>query len=548
MRSPDDKRGTRVPGSFSERRRSGLLQTRPTDMSSTTSTTTIGELIDGLPIALLAGAAGAGIGGVADDSRQVQPGHLFIARRGSVQDGRRFIDDAVARGAAAVLCDVQTTVPAGTARLVPCDSAPGPAALGAHLAERFHGEPSRSLKLIGITGTNGKTTTAHLIRHLLNQAGVPCGFIGTVHVDAGAGPEPAELTTPSAPALSSLLRRMVDAGLQACAMEVSSHALDQDRVAGLRFRGAVFTNLSGDHLDYHRSMEAYLEAKCRLLDSVPPDGWLVLNADDPVSPKLAGRCHGTVIRCRLGRPADCSATIGESDLTGTSVAMTGPWGRFGVQLPLIGAHNVVNALQAAATGNRLGLGGAMLEQGLSRSTAPPGRLERVTEPGNPCTVLVDYAHTDDALRNVLSQLRPLVPAGGSLRVVFGCGGDRDRTKRPRMAAAAWSFADEVIVTSDNPRTEPPEAIIEDVWRGVPEHRRQQTIREVDRREAIRAGVSRCRPGDLLLIAGKGHEEYQIMGTQRLPFDDREVARAALDTMTVQAGSTRASIPRRTCAR
>jgi UDP-N-acetylmuramoyl-L-alanyl-D-glutamate--2,6-diaminopimelate ligase len=314
----------------------------------------------------------------------------------------------------------------------------------------------------------------------------------------------------------------------AAVMEVSSHALHQGRTAGLPFDVGVFTNLSGDHLDYHGTPDAYGEAKATLLRSLPAAGWAVVNMDDPAASRMTNGCRARVLSCSLADPrADCRARIHHQSITGIDAEFSGPWGSFDVQLPLAGRHNVANALEASAACFTLGVDRSTLPDALACCPAPPGRLEPVTEPGDPVTVLVDYAHTDDALANVLRTLRPLVPDGASLRVVFGCGGDRDRTKRPRMGQVAAQLADELYVTSDNPRTEDPQAIIDEITKGIPGLRWPDTVLLVDRKLAIESAIDRTRPGDVVLIAGKGHEPYQIVGSEKRPFDDRLTAAEAL---------------------
>jgi UDP-N-acetylmuramoyl-L-alanyl-D-glutamate--2,6-diaminopimelate ligase len=285
-------------------------------------------------------------------------------------------------------------------------------------------------------------------------------------------------------------------------------------------------------------MEAYAAAKVRLFEAINPGGWAVINIDDPAARQMIDACRGHVTTSSLSdESASCSARVGGLAMNATQAEFAGPWGAFMLRLPLVGRHNVANALQAAAIGHRLGLNGDALLDGLSQCNAPPGRLEPVTGELDPFTVLVDYAHTDDALDNVLRALRPVVPSGGRLRVVFGCGGDRDHTKRPRMAAAAWRWADEVIITSDNPRTEDPQRIIDDIAAGVPADRVDATIRITDRAEAIGLAIDHGAPGDVLLIAGKGHEDYQIIGTTRRPFDDRLIATKALARCRTKVAAT-----------
>jgi UDP-N-acetylmuramoyl-L-alanyl-D-glutamate--2,6-diaminopimelate ligase len=487
----------------------------------------IAELIEGLPIELVRGSAARAIKGIVEDSRCATPGCLFAARAGLSTDGRAHVGGAVARGAVAVLAR-----DAGCLREVTGDvvvlSADDVAGLVGTLAERLHGHPGEALRLVGVTGTNGKTTVSHLVHHTLRRASIRCGLMGTIHVDDGRRVEPAALTTPPATEISRMLSAMVKNGCTAAVMEVSSHALHQGRTAGLPFDVGVFTNLSGDHLDYHETLEAYGRSKAALLESLPPAGWAVINLDDPAAGRMTAGCRARVLSCSLVDPgADCFGGICRQTLTGIEAVLSGPWGSFDVDLPLAGRHNVANALQAAAACFALGVNRSSLQEALGDCAAPPGRLEPVTGPGDPVTVLVDYAHTDDALANVLRTLRPLVPDGGSLRVVFGCGGDRDRTKRPRMGQVAAELADELYVTSDNPRTEDPKAIIDEIAGGIPALRWPDMVMLVDRKLAIEAAIDRARPGDVVLIAGKGHEPYQIVGTEKRPFDDRRTAAQAL---------------------
>lgn len=486
----------------------------------------LATLIEGLDVRCSGGAvADVDVVKIVEDSRHAGPGSLFVARPGLVHDGRQYIADAVAAGAVAVLSNREEPSVGGAAMLI-CEDVPCTAAF---VAERFCSSPSRQLQLVGVTGTNGKTTTSHLVHHLLNSNDVRSGLIGTVQVDDGSSLEDASLTTPPALALSPMLRRMIEHGCRACVMEVSSHALEQQRTSALAFNVGVFTNISGDHLDYHESMEAYIAAKAKLFAALPSDGFAIINVDDPAAGAMQQATSALIVRCSLrDSTAECSAAILNETITHVDVHFTGPWGDFETRLPLCGRHNVMNALQAAAAGSALGLTRDQLLRGLGTCSAPPGRLEPVTKPGDPFAVYVDYAHTDDALENVLKALRPLVPEHGKLRVVFGCGGDRDRTKRPRMAEVACRYGDDVLVTSDNPRTEDPASIVEQVMQGVPAAKRVSTQPIVDRREAIAEAVARSSEGDVVLIAGKGHETYQIVGTTYVDFDDRTIAADALN--------------------
>ncbi len=495
----------------------------------------LAALIEGLSIEVIQGSADADVSGIVEDSRRVTPGCLFAARRGSEADGLSYIADAVAAGAAAVLvpCGTPVSLPESVTVL----ATPDVAAVLGPLAERFWSRPSDALRLVGVTGTNGKTTVSHLVQHILNAAGLRCGLIGTVRIDDGAHEQAATLTTPPALELSAQLATMVSNHCAAAVVEVSSHALHQRRTAGLAFDVGVFTNLSGDHLDYHGTQEAYADAKAMLFRSLPSTGYAVVNIDDPAAPAIVADCPARPLTCSLAdRSAECFAEIGAQAITRVEAIFHGPWGSFEVRLPLAGVHNVTNALQAAAAAFALGIGRGTLQSALEQCVPPPGRLEHMTGPGDAFTVLVDYAHTDAALANVLQTLRPLVPPNGRLRVVFGAGGDRDRTKRPRMGRVAAAIADDLIITSDNPRTESPGTIIQEIAAGVPELRWPDTTLLADRRKAIEVTIGEARPGDVVLIAGKGHEPYQVIGTERRPFDDRAVVAAALDRRRRMAAS------------
>ena len=481
--------------------------------------------------------ATAPITDITDDSRQVTPGGLFVAR-GRADDDRwhAWVHTACAAGAAAVIAPAPIDLPDGVGLAVaPVVDQP----LAGVLAARFFGHPARGIKLVGITGTNGKTTVATITQHLLKAAGLRCGLLGTVAIDDGGadGPQPAELTTPGAIELQRVFARMAAHGCVAAVMEVSSHALDQGRTAELAFDAAVFTNLTQDHLDYHHTMEAYAAAKAKLFGQLVDGGTAVVNAESPHAPAMAAAVRSPNAAVYRSAPAGIEAAnpvVFEAlALTATEsrVRMTGPWGDFTASLPLIGPHNLMNTLQAVAAAHALA---PRREDAWARDVtacpAVPGRLEAVTlpgigKPGDTPAVLVDYAHTPDALVNVLSTLRPLTP--GRLICVFGCGGDRDRTKRPKMAHAAADGADVLMLTSDNPRTEDPQQILDDTAAGVPTDRRDALTIDIDRANAIATAVAGARAGDTVLIAGKGHEDYQIIGTTKTHFDDREEAAKAL---------------------
>jgi UDP-N-acetylmuramoyl-L-alanyl-D-glutamate--2,6-diaminopimelate ligase len=508
----------------------------------------LGDLIQGVVDlrgvsvgAAVADAAGVRVCDITEDSRTAMPGSLFIARPGTKADGRRFIASAVEAGAEAVLTDsapdaAMLAACPGVAFVVTTEVA----RVAAVLAERFFGSPTSQLSVMGVTGTNGKTTVAHCVHRLMNATKRKCGLIGTVLIDDGTEVSEAVMTTPPACELSATFAHMLEAGCVAAAMEVSSHSLHQHRTTALRYSCAVFTNLTGDHLDYHGTMENYAAAKAGLFELLAPEATAILNADDPWHARMIRDCKAKVLRCSLeSRSAECRVEAGEATFAGTRVKYVGPWGSFEVLLGMVGRHNLMNTLQAVAAAWVMGVPLDELERAAALMEAPPGRLERVVVPGkqDDFAVFVDYAHTDDALANVLRAARPLVRAGSALRVVFGCGGDRDRTKRPRMAKTCCELADFITVTSDNPRTEKPSAIIDEVLTGVPAGDRGRVEIDADRRVAIHKAVRACRAGDVLVIAGKGHETYQLLpdgvgGIRRIDFDDRVVAREALGEVGV----------------
>jgi len=458
--------------------------------------------------------------GVCMDSRRVKPGDVFVAIKGPLVDGHDYIDQAIGSGASAIICETPVTCSVSTTQV------PDSALAAAQLAQAAHQYPARSLNNLAVTGTNGKTTVTYMVRACFEAAGLGCGLIGTIAYDCGAGQITAPLTTPDCLTLASQQAAMVQAGLKAMVIETSSHALTQGRVAGIEFLGAAFTNLTGDHLDYHLTEENYLNAKATLFEGLSENATAVLNADVPQGDILAQRTSAKVLMYSVGEKAVLHARIKEMDMKGTSYMLHYQGQRQPVFCALPGQHNISNQLAAAGLCLAVGLDPEAIAQGLSRLTHVPGRLDRVPFDGD-FTVLIDYAHTDDALKNVLSTLRPLCE--GRLIVVFGCGGDRDKTKRPRMAQVADHFADLIVVTSDNPRTESPEAIIRDILRGFTGPVDAKLLVEEDRRSAIEQTLAQARHGDTVLIAGKGHETYQILGTNTIHFSDAEVALAYLNS-------------------
>jgi len=461
--------------------------------------------------------------GVQEDSRFVGPGDLFVARSGTKTNGAKFIEDARHHGAVAVV-NAQSVPDSPLPQIVLND--PCAASI---LANIFHGRPSKALRVLGVTGTNGKTTTAYLIRHLLNKVDQRCGMIGTVEIDDGAEVAKATMTTPGATETASLIARMRRQGCRACAVEVSSHALHQGRAAGIYFAGAGFTNLTGDHLDYHGSMEEYASAKASLFAALDVDAVAAVNCDDPWADRMIQDCPARLVRFSASnnRKADYRASDIVVSAQGTRFVLHTPDAKGEISMNLIGRHNIENALCAAAlVGEVFHHTVDQIAQGLRDAMGAPGRLQSV-RCGQSFAVLVDYAHTDDALQNVLTALRPLTR--GKLRVCFGCGGDRDRTKRPRMAHIAGELADCVYITSDNPRSEEPESILNEILAGL-KSREKLALVESDRRTAIGQALADAEPEDVVLIAGKGHEDYQIIGTTKHHFDDVEECERALRSL------------------
>jgi len=485
--------------------------------------------------ALRADAAVGMVTGIAYDSRTVTPGQVFVALKGQHADGTSFARQAIERGAAAVVSE-QAAPPEVD---VPWAIVEDARLAMAVLATTFYRNPSREMRVVGITGTNGKTTTAYLIAAIFEAAGVRCGLLGTVAYRVGPNAEDlrdAARTTPEAPDVQALLREMVDRGCGACAMEVSSHALSLRRVDGMIFAAAVFTNLTRDHLDFHADMDDYFRAKRRLFEMLPRDAPSLVNIDDPRGPSLVD-AGGRPVTYAINRAADVTPGPLSFSLDGLDFDVRTPRGVVHIRSRLVGRPNVYNILAAVSTAVVLDLPLDAIARGLQSLDGVPGRFQVVSGPKDEVTVVVDYAHTDDALRNLLETARPL--AHGRLVTVFGCGGDRDRTKRPLMGAVAGRLSDLVVITSDNPRGEDPARIIEEVQRGITaDTRRERASRPlaiVDRREAIAKAIEMAMPGDVVLIAGKGHETYQVIGNRVLPFDDVAVARDALKRRRANSG-------------
>ncbi|NLF15660.1 MAG: UDP-N-acetylmuramoyl-L-alanyl-D-glutamate--2,6-diaminopimelate ligase [Lentisphaerae bacterium] len=470
----------------------------------------------------LSGPADVVVDGACADSRQVQPGWLFCAIPGAREDGAAYADDAVRRGAVAVATTRPLTLPAGVAQVMVRAAYPA----AGRIAEGVAGWPARSLRLLGITGTNGKTTCAYLLRDILRAWGRTTGMVGTVCYDLGRRQLEADRTTPTPFALQDLFDGMRQDGAEWAVLEMSSRALDQRRAGTARFRGAAFTNLTGDHLDYHRTMEAYFEAKALLFEEYLQDGApAVIMVDDPYGRRLAARLR------QAGRARVVGVGSRDAEVVWQDVELGFQGCRFTLRLgadeiaiasPLIGMHNVANLTCAAALAHACGVPAGVIAAALRQCPGAPGRLQGVTS-SRGVAAYVDYAHTDDALENVLRAVRTLSPR--RVLLVFGCGGDRDRTKRPRMGAVAARLADRVFVTSDNPRSEDPERILADILAGLPADAAPVVL--ADRREAIRAALAEARSGDLVLIAGKGHEPYQEIQGVKHPFSDLDEVRLAM---------------------
>ena len=468
--------------------------------------------------------------GVTHDSRRARAGTIFVALRGQKADGVEFAPQAISTGAAAIVAERRPDAAVSVPWVVVKDARLALALLAAEYA----GHPSRAMQVVGITGTNGKTTTSYLLNAIFEAAGVRCGLMGTVTYRIGEREFAATRTTPEAPDVQALMRQMVDAGCGACVMEVSSHALALKRVDGMHFSAAVFTNLTRDHLDFHADMEDYFAAKRRLFEMLPPGTPAVINVDDPRGAALAETVQRPVTYA-INRAADVTPGPLSYSLSGLEIDARTPQGTVHVRSKLVGRPNVYNILAAVATTAALGVPLAAIERGLQQLAGVPGRFEVASSDADDITVVIDYAHTDDALRNLLETARPL--AARRLITVFGAGGDRDRTKRPLMGLVAARLSDVVVVTSDNPRSEEPRRIIEEVIRGAASETRQrgaEIVTIVDRREAIAHAVGRASAGDVVLIAGKGHEKYQEIGGEVLPFDDVAVAREALEARRLKS--------------
>ncbi|WP_031513412.1 UDP-N-acetylmuramoyl-L-alanyl-D-glutamate--2,6-diaminopimelate ligase [Desulfofalx alkaliphila] len=480
----------------------------------------LSELVVNIKVLDSKGDLAVPIKGIAYDSRKVQPGFLFVAVPGFVTDGHHYIDQAVAKGAGALIVEKPSEADIPTVQVEDSRLAL------ALVAAEFYNHPSQSLTITGITGTNGKTTTTHLVAAIYKAAGNRVGLVGTIQNLIGGKEAPASNTTPESLDLQRLFNDMLKAGVSHAAMEVSSHALTLNRVAGVEFNAAVFTNLSQDHLDFHRDMDDYAAAKAKLFTRSP---LAIINADDARSGQMIKASTGKVVTYGLKNQSDVGAKDIKISTRGVSFVTTGIYGQHRLNLKLTGEFNVYNALAAFTAGMAQGFNGELVVSALETVPGVAGRFELVDQ-GQPFAVVVDYAHTPDGLENILKTAKQM--AKKRLISVFGCGGDRDRSKRPIMGQIGTSYSHLAVITSDNPRTEDPQQIIEDILIGVKSLANAQHKYEVipDRRKAIAYAIGEAGPGDVVIIAGKGHETYQIIGNKKYDFDDRAVAAEALASL------------------
>jgi len=473
--------------------------------------------------------------GICVDSRAIVNGDIFVAVKGTVYDGHDFIDQAIDNGAEYIVSQKDKSSIEHRASSIETIVVDDSAEAAAVLAQARWGNPASRLTNLAVTGTNGKTTVAYLVRSCIQKAGQKCGLLGTVIYDTCSGDScEAALTTPDCLTIAAGQEEMLKNGAKFMVIEASSHALSQNRLAAVSFKAAAFTNLSGDHLDYHKTKEDYLAAKSRLFSALSPDAAAVLNKQSPQTESIARQTKAKILWYAIDEPADIAAHIESMDISGTVFTLKYAGQTSIVRTSLPGLYNVGNCLAAAGLCLAAGLDLETIVAGLSAQQTIPGRLEKIDYPAE-FSLIIDYAHTDDALKNVLSTLKPL--CRGKLQVVFGCGGDRDRTKRPRMARVAEQLADFIIVTSDNPRTENPDDIISDIVSGfdtappvkiadlrdTSDEQRATKIIEPDRKKAIELAIRAAGKNDIVLIAGKGHETYQIIGKQKFDFSDKQIA-------------------------
>ncbi len=474
----------------------------------------LSTLLQGVVVNKLIGDPAVQVQAISFDSRMISLATLFVAMKGTRVDGHAYIQQAVEAGSAVVVCEqAPSELAQNITYVLVADSAK---ALGI-IASNFYGRPSAQLQLVAVTGTNGKTSTVHLFAELFSKLGYRVGLLSTIHNQINTQTLPTTLTTPDAIQINSLLARMVEEGCQYCFMEASSHAIVQERIAGLQFTGAVFLNITHDHLDYHKTFAAYIQAKKKLFDDLPASAFALYNADDKRGSVMVQNTKATSHSFALKTPATFTAKLLANTLQGIElrIANQSAWFR------LVGTFNAYNLLAAYATACLLGADSQKVLVALSALAPIQGRFQRLQARAG-FDAIVDYAHTPDALKNVLKTIGQLKSKASKVITVVGCGGERDKQKRPLMAQVAWKLSDHVIFTADNPRTEAPQDIIQDMKAGLTPGQQQQTLAIVDRAKAIKAACQLAQPQDIVLVAGKGHETYQEIGLKRYPFDDRTV--------------------------
>ncbi len=472
-----------------------------------------------MPVKMIRGDVNQEVEEVHFDSRKVVPGSVFVAVKGKMTDGHKFIDIAIDRGALCVIAEEWDDQERENVCVILVENS---SSALAKVASSFYEDPSRELVMVGVTGTNGKTTVATLLYYLFIELGYRCGLLSTIENRIGDEVEPTGYTTPDPVTIQETLARMVAAGCSHAFMEVSSHALDQRRVEGIEWDGAIFTNITHDHLDYHGDFASYIQAKKIFFDGLSARAFALLNADDKHADVMVQNTVAKVSNYSLTKISDFRARVIENRIDGLHLELNGK----PLHVRLVGKFNASNLLAIYGAAILLGEDEEEVLTALSKLKPAEGRFDLVTG-SKQVFAVVDYAHTPDALQNVLSTLIQVRQTGSRIICIVGCGGDRDRAKRPKMARIAVMHADKVILTSDNPRTEDPVLILDQMWEGVPEEKQDQVLRITDRREAIRTGVMMASPGDIILVAGKGHEKYQEVNGQRFPFDDKKVLAEAL---------------------
>lgn len=481
----------------------------------------LNKLLEGVEGVAIKGNKYMEINGIFYDSKQLKPGGLFFAIKGTKLNGQNFIDEAIERGAVAVVSEDDFITYKNVCKVKVNDVRKSCAVV----ADNFYQHPSQKLNVIGITGTNGKTTTLHLIEAVLRQTGKNCGTIGTISYNVGARSIPATNTTPSAIMIQMFLHEMVKVQIPYCVMEVSSHSLHQFRVDGIIYKSAIFTNLSSEHLDYHQDIREYFAAKRRLFEMLKEESQAIVNADDPFAKQIIEATRAKVLTYGIKAPADLIACEIKSSIRGSSFKVKTPKGTLDLKTALIGEYNIYNILAAVSLAVSEGIDFEYIQEAVQNFKGTPGRLQKI-DCGQDFSVFIDYAHTDDALAKVLGALKKLTKK--RIIAVFGCGGDRDKTKRPRMGRVAAELADFLVITSDNPRSEDPRSIIEEIVKGLPDGFKKYKI-FLDRKKAIETSLEMAEDGDMVLIAGKGHESYQILKDTVVTFEDGKIAEEILES-------------------